>query len=101
MNILEQLKSLNAVKILYSEKCAGGKYDGAFFDITPDWLKAAYESKKLKMNHTPQLDYATWTIDNEYGEPIVFYPHDYIVHDGNGKIYGLESEIVDILNGNV
>jgi hypothetical protein len=100
MNILETLKSINAVQIKHSEKHAGG-FERPFFDIAPDWLRQAFDSKKLKMYISHELDYMCWTIDNEYGQPIIFYPNDYIVHDGNGKIYGLESEIVDILNGNL
>ncbi len=98
MNILEKLKSLNAVQIKYAEKHAAG-FDQPYFDISPDWLKQAYNSKKLKMYISRELDYMCWTIDNEYGQPIIFYPYDYIIHDGNGKIYGLEREIVDILQG--
>jgi hypothetical protein len=107
MNILEQLNSINAVKIAYSEADSSPRgYDGAFFGPAmeryqeqPEWLKEALETKKLKLYRG--LDYACWSIDNEYGQPITFYPYDYIVHDGNGKIYGLEKEIVDILMGAV
>ena len=99
MDISETLKSINAVQILYSEKVKGGLFSGSFFDIIPDWLKHSLDSKKLKPYINRQLDYMCWNIENEYGDKIIFYPYDWIIHDDKGKIYGLKNEIVSILNG--
>ncbi len=98
MDLRATLKSINAVQIKFAEKHAGG-FDRPYFGIAPDWLKQAYASKKLKMYISAEIDYMCWSIDNEYGQPIVFYPYDWIVTDGNGKIFGLEEEVVRILNG--
>lgn len=98
MSLIDKLKSINAVKILHAEKAENG-FEGPMFDIRPDWLRQAIASKKIKLYTSRCLDYAAFSIENEYGESIVFYPGDWIIHDTNGKIYGVEAEVIRILNG--